>query len=106
MNESDKVTFGGQALPAHVKTDILTTLEPLAGVSPDQWPGRVRSWRPKENLFLLPTWVGPDELYVFLSPEGGRIHIQSMYLRELIDRLNSVNPDVVVTTGKGSPGDG
>src|SRR5260370_40757320 len=93
MEESDKIVvddlpwFAWQRLPAHVKTDVLGVLEPMAGKPPEQWPARVRTWKPESNLYVLPTWVGPDELYVFVSPEGCRIRIEAMYLREFIDKL-------------------
>jgi hypothetical protein len=93
MDESDKVyiedraLIGWQMLPEHVKTDILTMLEPLAGTPPEQWPARIRPWRPKEQLYMMPTWLRADEMYVFLRPENHRIHIEGLHLREKIELL-------------------
>src|SRR5262245_4717801 len=92
-NESEKVYvedrawIGWDMLPEHVKTDILTTLEPLADVSPEQWPARIRPWRKREGIYVMPTWIRGDELYVFLKPGDKRIHIDGLHLRELIEQL-------------------
>ncbi len=78
MDESDKVHvddrawIGWQKLPAHVKTDILRTLEPLAGLPPERWPARIKRWPSEENLYVLPVWVDADELFVFAYPNGSR----------------------------------
>src|SRR5262245_34025591 len=83
----DPAWIGWNMLPDHVKTDVLTTLEPLADVAPEQWPPRIRPWRPKEDLYVMPAWVQGDELYVFLRPREGRIHIDGLHLREKIELL-------------------
>lgn len=93
MDESSKVYvddrawLGWQKLPSHVKTDILSTLEPLATQPPGQWPERIKPWRSEENLYVLPVWVGGHELFVFLYPQEERIHIDSMLYRELIEEV-------------------
>ena len=93
MNDSEKVYvddrawIGWQKLPGHVKTVVLRTLEPLAGLPPDRWPARIKPWRSEENLYVLPVWVDADELFVFIYPNGGRIHVESMLYRALIEQL-------------------
>jgi hypothetical protein len=94
VNDSDKVIvddwawMGWQKLPAHVRTDIVSTLAPLAEQPPDRWPKeRIERWRSEPNLYVLPVWVGPNELLAFFYPQEGRIHIDSMFYRELLERL-------------------
>lgn len=93
MNESDKVYIedsawiGWQMIPPHVQTDILTTLEPLVGLPPDQWPSRIRSWRAKEQLYMMPAWLRGEELYVFFKPEPTRFRIEGLHSREKIEML-------------------
>ena len=42
---------------------------------------RVKPWPSEANLYVLPVWVGPDELFVFVYPDGQRIHIDSLLYR-------------------------
>jgi hypothetical protein len=94
MNNSDKVTVADRAwigwsqLPAPTQTSILESLAALAGQPPEQWPARgVERWWADDNLFALRVWVGPDELLVFFRPQDGHISIDSMLLKETIDRF-------------------
>ncbi len=88
VNVDDRAWIGWQMLPAHVKTDIVTSLEPLAGVPPSNWPARILRWRPERNVYVLPVWLRTDEMYVFFAPREQRIHIEGLHLRELIERLS------------------
>jgi hypothetical protein len=93
MQESVKVEIGDRAwiswhmLPPASRTDILETLEDLAGKPPESWPARVRPWRPELNLYLIPFWVRNEEVYVFIKPQGERILLEAMYLRELLEEM-------------------
>jgi hypothetical protein len=96
---SDKVTVDGRALiswyqlPAAVQSQVLETLGKLAGTPPEKWPGgRVERWWPGDDLYALHVWVGADELLVFFRPEGGRIRVDSMMLKETIERYSVKKP--------------
>ncbi len=84
----DRAWIGWQMLPEHVKTDIVSALEPLVGVLPARWPARIRSWRPEKNLYVLPVWLKNGEMYVFFTPREQQIHIEGLHLRELIEQLS------------------
>ncbi len=93
MEESEKVFVedaawvSWQLLPPAVRAEIIGALEPLAGTPPESWPPRVRAWWPAENVYALSTWLRGHELFVFIVPKDGRIHIDGMAMRELIEKL-------------------
>ncbi len=93
MNGSDKVIvddrawIGWHKLPPNVQTDILTTLDHLASQPPERWSSsRVERWPFEDNLYVLHAWVGVEELLVFFYGKQGFIHIDSMLLKEAVDR--------------------
>ncbi len=75
-------------MPLTLQASILDKLGTLADQAPEGWSAEehIERWWPNENLYALHVWVGADELLVFFYPEGTCIHVDSMLLKEAIDR--------------------
>jgi hypothetical protein len=97
MQEPEKVTVADRALigwhklSVLVQAKVLEKLGQLAGRPPEQWATEeVERWWPDDDLFALGVWVGTAELLVFFRPaEGGRVRIESMALKETIERFTA-----------------
>ncbi len=79
--------IGWYQLPARSQGQIHDTLAQLAEQPVNHWQNdEVEAWRPDEQLFALHAQVGPDHLLVFFRPEGDRVRLLDMVLKETIDR--------------------
>ena len=86
----DRALIGWYQMPAPLQAKALEALGSMAGQSPESWPAdEVERWWPDRNLFAYHFMVGPDELLIFFYPEGRRIHIESMMLKETTDRYST-----------------
>lgn len=88
----DRAWIGWHLLPEVSKADIRATLEPLAGTPPEKWPARVRPWRMSQGIYVVPFWIRNEEVYVFIKPVGGRIHLDGLYLREVVAQMQFPKP--------------
>jgi hypothetical protein len=93
MTTTERMIVDGRALigwyhlPAPAQSRIRDTLSRLAEQPVQQWSNEdVEPWRPDEQVFALHTQVGPDHLLVFFRPEGKRVRLLDMILKETIDR--------------------
>jgi hypothetical protein len=86
----DRALIGWHKLPVPVQAQVLGTLGALVGQSSEKWPAEpIERWWPNDDLFALHVWVGPAELLVFFRLEEDRIRIDSMTLKETLERFSN-----------------
>lgn len=85
MDENEKVcvtdlgSIRWAGVPVAQKADVLSVLEPLAGVDPAHWPKtRVKRWRMGNDMYAVPFWNGLEEWFVLFYPKEGRIYIEEV----------------------------
>ena len=93
MRDSEKLILEPAAvaswhyLPHGVREEIKEFLEGLAGTPPETWPPRVKLWNPHRGVYALSTWLKGHEMLVFIFPDGDKLNIEGLSMREVLDEM-------------------
>jgi hypothetical protein len=88
----DRAWIGWNMMPVTDRARVLNALEGLAGQPAEKWPSAVKRWWPDRDVFTYPIVIEGDEVLVFFYPQNGQIHLDSMTLKEALERYSAGKP--------------